>query len=233
MINYNAPLIAVHNNGNIAQAMIANALSVINVEVGNPATRSIFEDLVGPPKGQWRLDRPFRADGQGGPSTCSMIALGLLRRLNVDDNTILAKYQPGSGFLAARRYAKAMKAWLSPRKGDRPYPGDIIELKSAKTSNDPSNHTATVVAWEQDNLCTVDGGQVGLNGLQAIRLLKRPWSDLQLTAGNRPVDGWIQLELLDFRNTLIVPQGWDNLDEDDALQWNQKHHPKFGCRLDC
>ena len=200
----------------IRQAMVANAVSVIGVEAGNKETRPIFDKLLG--EGLWGLDKPY---GQGGPSTCSMVALGLLRRLMVDSDAVLGKYQIGSGLNVARNYAKTCDAWIKPKGDMVPHPGDVIDLKSAKGAKDQSNHTEVVLGFHGNMLCCVAGGQVARDGLQAIKLVRRVWEVKGSTcyAGAREVDGWIDLTGLRFREDqkMTVPEWWNEVDFDHVL----------------
>lgn len=195
--------------------MIANALSVCDLEAAVPADRSVLEDLLGPPRGGWRLDRPY---GAGGVSTCSMVALGLLRRLGVDSPEILAPYQPGTGLRAARRFAGSLRprsAWIRPQSGLRPMPGDVIDYRPIPGGRDQSNHTEIVIGWTQrggaDLVVAIAGGQVGAAGLQAIHRVSRLWTerDGHTYSGSREVDGWICLDLLPFAGEVTAPEGWD------------------------
>ncbi len=199
------------------KAMVANALSVIDVEAGDPRTRPILDDLLGPPRGGWWLDKPY---GAGGVSTCSMVALGLLRRLGVACPDIMDGYADdiGSGFRVARDFGRMLlprPAWILPIHGLRPDPGCVIDLRPKPGARDPSNHTEVVVGWEelggQTQIVCVAGGQVGVRGLQAIHLVRRPWVERAgevPTSGGRPVDGWLDPDLLPYVGPVTVPVGW-------------------------
>jgi len=199
------------------RASISNAISIIGVEAADPRTRPIFEDLLGPPRGGWGLDKPY---GQGGVSTCSMVALGLLRRLGVDCLDIMDGYADdiGTGFRVARNFGLQLlprPAWVTPTHDMRPEPGDMIDLRP-RAGGDPSNHTETVIGWEETGgqlmVVAVAGGQVGQRGLQAIRKVRRPWvervGDVP-TSGGRAVDGWLDVDLLPYLGPVTVPEGWD------------------------
>lgn len=199
------------------RAMVANALSVRDVEAGDPRTRSILEDLLGPPRGGWALHKPF---GAGGVSTCSMVARGLLERLGAALASVRAPYVPGAGLSHVRRDARALRprpAWITPIAGMLPAPGSIVDLKPRPNARDRSNHTETIVCWKQapDGALlyeAIAGGQVGRGGLQAIYLVSRPWieRDGRVFAGSREVDGWIDVALLPYEGLVTVPEGWDS-----------------------
>ena len=200
-------------------AMVANCLSVVGVEAGNPRTLPMLEQLLGPPRGGWMLHKPF---GQGGVSTCSMVALGLLRRLGVASPQVMGPYQIGTGLRVARSFARSLvpSAWITPSGGMRPKPGDVIELYPHSASRDLSNHSEVVVGWEGDTIVCVAGGQEGRGGLQAIHTVRRSWiayDALAPTSGGRSVDGWIDVDLLPIVGPVVVPIGWDGLGPMDTL----------------
>jgi len=220
VITWQTPLVTIPWSPGLdmRQASVANALSVINVEAADPRTRPILEDLLGPPRGGWALDKRYRL---GGVSTCSMVCLGLLRRLGVACPDVLDGYADdvGSGFRVARDWGRTLQprpAWVMPIHGLRPEPGDMIDLRPKPGSKDPSNHTEVVIGWEelggQTMVVCVAGGQEGTRGLQAIHLLRRPWVERAgevPTSGGRPVDGWLDVDLLPYVGPVKVPTGWD------------------------
>jgi hypothetical protein len=222
VITWQTPLVTIPWSPDLdmRRASIANALSVVNVSAADPRTRPIFDDLLGPPRGGWGLDRPY---GAGGVSTCSMVALGLLRRLGVDCPDIMDGYADniGSGFRVARDWGRMLlprPAWVTPIHGLRPNPGDVIDLRPKPGAGDPSNHTETVIGWKeaggQFQIVCVAGGQVGARGLQAIHRVTRPWVERDgqaPTSGGRPVDGWLDVTLLPYRGPVTVPVGWESV----------------------
>jgi len=220
-IDYSTPLVTIPWSPDLdmRKVSIANALSVINVEAADPRTRPILEDLLGPPRGGWGLDRPY---GAGGVSTCSMVCLGLLRRLGVDCLDILDGYGDdiGTGFRVARDWGRGLlprPAWITPIHGLRPEPGDMIDLRPKPRAKDRSNHTEIVIGWEEQGgqtmIVCVAGGQVGARGLQAIHLVRRPWVERAgevPTSGGRPVDGWLDVDLVPYVGPVTVPTGsWE------------------------
>jgi hypothetical protein len=119
--------------------------------------------------------------------------MGLLRRLGPGSDAVMAPYKPGDGLDVAIQFAKECGAWQMPVVGAdlRPEPGDIVQLVGPM-------HALVCVDWDGDMLVSVDGGQVGKTGLQAIKERRRPW---ELRGGvpwlgGRRVDGWIALDLL-------------------------------------
>lgn len=216
MITWQSPLVTIPWSPSLdmRQIMIANAQSVIGVEAADPRTRGIFDDLLGPPRGGWGLDKPY---GAGGVSTCSMVALGLLRRLGVACLDIMDGYADdiGTGFRVARNWGRGLlprPAWITPIYGLRPEPGCVIDLKPRPGAKDRSNHTEVVIGWEvvggQLMILCVAGGQVGAQGLQAIHLVKRPWVERTgeiPTAQGRPVDGWLDVDLLPYTGPVTLP----------------------------
>lgn len=220
MITWETPLVSIPWSPalDMRQIMIANALSVIGVEAADPRTRGIFDELLGPPKGGWGLDKPY---GAGGVSTCSMVALGQLRRTGVASVAIMGRYVVASGFRVARDFGRGLlprPAWITPIYGLRPEPGCVIDLKPRPGAKDRSNHTEVVVGWKvvggQLMIVCVAGGQVGARGLQAIHLVTRPWVERAgevPTSGGRPVDGWLDVTLLPYDGPVTVPEGWESV----------------------
>ena len=198
----------------IRTAMVLNALSVVGVEAGDRESRPIFDQLLGPPIGWWGLDKPF---GQGGPSTCSMVAQGLLRRLGVASVEVMGGYKAGAGLSTVRKYAQSIvpNAWVRPLGSVRPKRGDIIDLRPKAGAVDLSNHSEVVLGFDGDEIVCVAGGQVGVRNLQAIKLVRRRWQEKvgQATScatatGVRVVDGWVDIGLLRYDGRLVVPEGW-------------------------
>lgn len=201
------------------KAMIANALSIIGLHGGDRNTVDAFQRLLGPSVtgkyGIWPLDRPYNGTPYGGISTCAMVALGLLRRLGVDCADIRDGYHDdmGSGLNVAKSWAKRLSppGWLRPSSGVLPEPGDIVQLLSPM-------HVLTVVDWEiaadGTPLCvSVDGGKEGLDRLQMIKRVRRPWVETPTgpRLGRREVDGWIDVDLLEYSGPVLVPEGWHDV----------------------
>ena len=178
-------------------AIVANALSVIGVEAGDPKTRPILEELLGPVKGKWDLDRPFRivAGANGaqvtqGISTCGLVAEGLWRRAAIDAQWLYAPYVIGSAVSRAIAFAKTHKAWNTVASNGRPQSGDYVVLGTGL-----STHALTAVGWEGDTLISVDGGQVSSDGLQSIRRCCRTWS-----IAKKSLVGWVDVDKLPIRS---------------------------------
>jgi hypothetical protein len=175
----------------IRDIMVREALSVVGFH-GGDHTRADFDLLLGPPYG-WPLDKPY---GKGGLSTCAMVALGILRRLNPDCPAILDGYAIASGLGEALTWARRIGAVRYPRDGGRPLPGDIVQLTGPM-------HALVCVDWEEGNLVSVDGGQVHpRDGLQCISLVHRPWicEGKVSRLGTRVADCWIDLDSLVWRH---------------------------------
>jgi hypothetical protein len=184
-------------------AAVANALSLIGVQAGNPQTLRIFDDLLGPPY-KWPLHKPY---GQGGISTCSMVALGVLRRMGIASDGVMNRYTIGTGMRVAHNFAKTSGAFVV---SGRPRPGDMIDLCPYERSKDRSNHTEIVIGWAENGrtLVCVSGGQVGLGGLQSISITRRPWIEAEVPrAGTRQVYGWIDVERLSYLGVCFMPEG--------------------------
>ena len=234
LTTFRTPLIQIprpENADEVRRAWVANFLSIVDettfevpekqfpgvgLEAGNPITRDAFEDLLGP--GAWALDVPYRSwyDSEGklhvqGISTCAMISLGIGRRMQVDCEDWMDGYADdiGTGLGVAIRYAKACGAWQTPKDGLRPGPSAIVQVVK-------SMHALNAIRWDGDDLISADGGQVGRKGLQACAMRRRRWekrADGNYYLGGRKVDGWIEPDLLGYRDKLIVvPQGWERID---------------------
>lgn len=218
MIDNTTPLVTIPRpdlGDDIRRVVAANALSVINVEAADPRTRPLLEDLLGPVHGRWDLDRPFRAelvDGKWrtqGVSTCGLVAEGLWRRAGVDAPWLSEEYRFGEAITRARRFAAYLQprsAWHLPTVGARPKAGDYVVIGTGLQT-----HALTCIGWEDDLLVSVDGGQVGARGLQAIHRVTRPWraAGTAATLGGRVVVGWVAPEMLPGLESCQVPEGWE------------------------
>ena len=187
----------------VRELVVAHALACIGLEAGDPRLRPVLADLLGPTAGVWPLGVPFRVwrDSQGkwrtqGVSTCGLVAEGIWRRAGVAASWLTAEYVNGTSIARAIRFAKALaprSAWHTPADGQRPMRGDYVVIGTGV-----STHALTVVAWEGDTLVSVDGGQVGRSGLQAVHRCKRPWlaNAGSASLGGRVVQGWIAVDML-------------------------------------
>jgi len=188
---------------------VANAVSLDGLEAARPEHRQAWLDLLGPIRGHWDLDRPFRVWKENGRwrtegvSTCGLVAEGIWRRMSVDLPELYEPYEVGSAIERAKRYAKQVGAW---RTQGRPRPGDYLIVGTKLKT-----HARTVVDWRDggETLISVDGGVPGENGLQSIRLRPTSWKKLGsfIISGGRVVMGWIDVESLRFSNNEIsVPR---------------------------
>lgn len=231
MINHRTPLIQIPRPelaDDVRRCWVANALSTVEestmgaklypgvgLEAGSLETRRAFEGLLGP--GAWCLDVPFHSwrDDEGklhteGISTCAMTALGLGRRVGVDCEDWLDGYADdiGTGLDVAIAYAKTCGAWQTPGHGLRPGPSAIVQVVKPM-------HVCIVIRQEGEDLITADGGQTGRKGLQACAMRRRRWEVRPdgCYLGSRKVDGWIEVDLLGYRDELVtVPVGWRDVE---------------------
>ncbi len=219
MITYDTPLLEIPRPADavdIRRVVVANALSVVDLDASDKRTRPIFAALLGPVAGKWDLDRPFSAtqDRAGkwttrGVSTCGLVAEGLWRRAGVAAPWLLADYVPGTAISRARIWASRLSprsAWHVPGEG-RPSAGDYVVVGTGL-----STHALTALRWDQDDLVSCDGGQTGPTGLQAIHVCSRPWLDSvrgSSALGARAVVGWIDVTMLPGLATCWVPEGWE------------------------
>jgi hypothetical protein len=224
-MDYTTPLIKIPrpSDANILRkAIVANAKSIIGVSAADKTTRPIFEEILGPNKYPWDLDRPFRAYKSNdkwkteGVSTCGLVARGLWRRMGVDMPDLYKNYIAGTALSAEESFARKNNAWQTTWTGKeldlRPQIGDYCIIGTGLAT-----HALTVVDWNDNECISVDGGQVGVKGLQCIKQINRAWSQINPSTkkiepflGNRKLIGWIIFDLLPFRNnTIIVPEGWD------------------------
>ncbi len=218
MITWQTPLITIPWSPDLdmRRAIVANALSIVGLHGGTPNTVDAFQALLGPMSdgspGRWPLSKPY---GRGGMSTCAMVCLGLLRRVGVDDPDILDGYHDdmGSGLGTAIDLARLLRprpAWIRPAAGLLPSPGDMVQVLGPM-------HALTVIGWEEAPdgtlICvSIDGGQVGLDGLQMVSECRRPWREDARGArlGHRRVDGWIDVMMLPYAGNVTVPAGWQS-----------------------
>jgi hypothetical protein len=137
-----------------------------------------------------------------------MVAMGLLRRLGAASPDVMAPYRIASGLDVAIKWARRLSprsAWVRPTEGLRPSPGDIVQILGPM-------HVLTVIGWEEKPdgtlICvSVDGGQLGLDGLQMVSVCRRPWIECAGTRlGTRKVDGWIDVDLLPYTGPVILPE---------------------------
>ena len=210
MITWQTPLVKTQHDASIPvrQAMKAIALRMVGIEAGRTETRSLFEDILGPPRGGWNIGKPY---GKGGPSTCSMVAMYAVRCLAVDDKAVMGPYKVATGIGVLRTYAQRLRpvAWVTPGKGKRPGIGDIIDTLAPRAV---SNHSEIVIGWDGDIMRCVAGGQVGMSGLQAIHETRRLWVDgARPTSSGAVVQGWVDIEKLRYRGVFVVPEGWDSM----------------------
>ncbi len=222
MITYDTPLREIPRPANavdIRRVVVANALSVVDLDASDKRTRPVLEALLGPVVGRWDLDRPFRCyvDAHGrerteGVSTCGLVAEGLWRRAGVDAPWLRTQYGFGGIFDSierARVFAQRLRphpAWHVPGEG-RPSAGDYVVIGTGK-----GTHALTVLRWDADDLVSCDGGQTGPTGLQAIHVCNRPWLDSvrgSSALGARAVVGWIDVTMLPGLATCLAPAGWE------------------------
>jgi hypothetical protein len=176
----------------IAPQVIAHALQLEGLQAGDPTTRAAFEDaLPSPPKGtRWPLDVPFRTwrDAEGklrhqGISTCAMVARRMLERCGL---MALGQYPNGDGLDQVIREARKRGAWVEPPRGRMPV-GAVFQVLGPM-------HVGIAIRWEGDVLHSIDGGQAGAKGLQAILACERKLDGNRL--GGRVLRGWVDVDRL-------------------------------------
>lgn len=177
------------NNERVVQI----ARSYVGLQAATDLRR--FDRLLGEPYG-WDLSRAFRIIGDRveGISTCAMVAIAFLR--DAGARCAQGRYRIGAGLadqIAAAIRTEPYGALFTPGDGRRPEPGDVLEQLPINPKG--STHVLTVVGWKGDTLVSVDGGQVGKRGLQAIFECERVWMNNRL-AGRKV--RWISTRLLEF-----------------------------------
>lgn len=177
------------NNERVVQI----ARSYVGLQAATDLRR--FDRLLGEPYG-WDLSRPFRIVGNRveGISTCAMVAIAFLREAGA--RCAQGRYRVSAGLsdqIRAALLTEPYGALVTPGGGRRPEPGDVLE--QLPTQPGGSTHVLTVVGWDGDVLVSVDGGQVGKRGLQAIFECERVWTNNRLAG--REVR-WISTRLLEF-----------------------------------
>ena len=219
MIDFNSPIIQIPRPTDALQlrkAMVANAISIINVSASDPHTKSIFIDILGPIKGQWDINRPFKCSlinnkyVTQGISTCGLVCRGLWRRMGVEMPALYQSYVFGTAISAEKAFAQKNKCWQSPVPDStlKPSPGDYLIIGSGTAT-----HVLTVIELKDDQLISVDGGQLDKQGLQMVAKRTRPWTIKNNIPylGDRSVVGWIIFDMLPFKDQINVPTGWDQL----------------------
>lgn len=199
----------------VRRVIVANAHYIRDVEAGDKATRPLLEELLGPVKGKWDLDRPFRVWKEGdkyrtqGVSTCGLVAEGLWRWSGVDAIWLYEQYVFGAAISRAVRFAQIHQAWQRPTDGLVPEPGDYVVIGEGL-----AQHALTCIGWEDGGmLVSIDGGQTGARGLQAVHRVTRPWREGATPyLGNRKVYGWAKPDLLPYRKLCIAPENWASVE---------------------
>ncbi len=207
----------------LAKVWLANLVNIVGLQAGVVQTRSKFEGILGPSEtgGYWDLDRPYRSytNDAGKPvtegmSSCMMVCLGIARRMQVWSKF----YRVEEGFRRFVPYMKQAGAWQTPVPGSldpRPGTGAIVLIGSG--GND---HAMGCVACRDEEIFTVDGGQVGEKGLQAIFGRRRSYrlQNGKLYIGSRIVQGWVDVGLAPWipepgrpTHRVLVPPGWQAL----------------------
>lgn len=214
-ISWSTPLIEIPAPQDRRNALVANALSIVDVEAGDPERRPVFEELLGPVQGRWDLGRPYKyvnlGDGKfrtEGISTCGLVGEGLQRRVGLDLASLYAPFVPGQAVSRMVGFATVCKAWRAPGPDRRPRPGDYLVVGSGLAT-----HVRTVIGWEGDTCISVDGGQVDPQHgfLQCIRKARNEWAKIGgvWRERNKPVVGWADVDALKYRDgSILVPEGW-------------------------
>lgn len=214
VITYDTPLIEIQTPTDplmIRRMVKANALSVIGLSASDH--RLQFEKLLGPPgppNYEWDLNRPFRAwkDDEGnyhteGVSTCGLVAEGIQRRCGSKCETLYQPYDYKGAKAAIARFIQCALSWNAWTYGSekRPGVGDYVVIgKGIRT------HALTIIRWEGDTCVSVDGGQVGQDGLQMVRLVKRNWANGKLNG--RKLYGYADCTKCHYGPTALVPKTW-------------------------
>ncbi len=214
-VSWRTPLVEVPALRDRRKALIANALSVVDLEAGDPERKPLFEELLGPVQGRWDLGRPYKyvnlGDGKfrtEGVSTCGLVAEGLQRRVGLDLAALYAPFVPGHAVSRMVQFATTCKAWRAPGPDRRPRPGDYLVVGRGLAT-----HVRTVIGWDGDTCISVDGGQVDPKHgfLQCIREARNEWAKLGgvWRERNKPVVGWANVDALRYREgSILVPEGW-------------------------
>ena len=169
MIDYNTKLIQIDHPQDadlVRKAIIANAMSIKDISGSDPNTIKIFTDLLGPVAGTWDLKRI---------STCALVARGIWRRTQIDMPALYNNYVFGTAISAEINFAQKLKpysAWVSPTIGLLPNAGDYIVIGSGLNT-----HVLTMIGWDNDNIISIDGGQVDTKGFQCVKERSRAWID--------------------------------------------------------
>ena len=206
VIGYNSgPVKAPIGPENCRKAIVANCLACEGIEAANPATLAMFEEILGePPNGviAWRelLKKPY---GQGGISTCALFAEGIYRRVGCDLEDLRKPYIVPMALSRFLVYARRKGALMKPDGVSLPKRGDYVVIGDASTN---SLHVLIPIQDVTDRCVSVDGGQVGPSGLQAIYRVERSASPTMI--GKRPIYQWVDAEKVGYLGSGLVPEGW-------------------------
>lgn len=196
------------DKSNVRDAIAANALWCVGIEASDPRKIGMFAELLGePPKGEeWQkfLRLPY---GQGGMSTCGLVAEGIYRRVGCDLADLYAPYVPGMAISRMLSYARKHGALRTavdglPRKGDYTVIG---------TAEDNKLHVLIPVQNVTESQCiSVDGGQVDSKGLQAIYRLERSVKRESgvVLIGKRPLFQYVDAQAIGLLGKGLVPKGY-------------------------
>ena len=189
----------------IRREMIAQARSICPLDASNPEQLPTWLELLGLPPvgGKWDLAQPFRCWREGGKwqtsgvSTCGLVVCGLWRRLGIPAPFLTKPYvfADGGAIVHIIAYAQSVEAWRTPLYAVTPLPGDCMII-----GDGIQTHALTVVELDgpsDDLIISVDAGQVGDTGLQAIRERRR-WLSSGYLGGKRVI-GWASLARLGMR----------------------------------
>lgn len=190
-------------NSDLKNRVIAEAKRVAGLSAGREETLSEFRTLLGEPSkdSQWDLDRPFRMwkDDHGnlrteGVSTCGLVARGIQYRAGIRWPEYTRPYVAGRVFTDMIGRAERMGAWVKPKIGTKPGPGDCVVITS------PLSHMFTIVDEDDTYYYTIEGGSVDTENKRKVG--EKEVSNLQcVRAGKRvkhglAIYGWIDPDLL-------------------------------------
>jgi hypothetical protein len=200
--------------GTIRHLSVAHANNVEGLT--GSETPEAFAELLGPGVSPQTLGLAY---GKGGYSTCGMVALGIWRRVGVDDIVLHQNYVNGTAVSHPVSFAKHAGAWVRSTT-ELPRPGDLVVIGMGGSDEryGGMEHVLTVTGRNGTAIESIDGGQTDDAGLQAIKRRLRtfavrngePWL-VDTDGSGRRILGWADLEKLPIRaewQELI--DGWES-----------------------
>jgi hypothetical protein len=193
---YESPTVppTLRTGAGVRERMVAIVEATVGLHQGRDRVRWL--DLLAGP-GDGPAQRQMFASWS--TSSCALVARGWLRQLGVRHLVLEQAYVTGAAMRDLETIGRDLGAWVVPRVGLMPLPGDVVVLDSSS-----GGHAYCAVKVDGPTIESVDGGQhegprLG-DGPQFIARMRRRWAwergrmrDYGVTT--RPVRGWVDVGL--------------------------------------